>query len=145
MLFLSIHPRFVAKIFSGEKTIELRRRQPRGLTSEWVAIYATTPEMQLRGIARISEIRVDGVRDMWKHAKIHAAVTKKEYDSYFADSNQAVGIVLRDPMLFSKPVALDHLRKIWPQFQPPQGFRYLNEEQVEDVQSLLPRRSWSGA
>lgn len=140
MLFLSIHPRFVDKILSGEKTIELRRRRPRSVAGEWIAIYATTPERQLRGIARVTEVRVGGVRDMWPEARLQAGVTKKEYESYFSECERAVGIVLADPVSFAEPVSLERLRELWPNFQPPQGFRYLDQEQASFVNSFVPHR-----
>ena len=145
MLFLSIHPRFVEKILSGEKTIELRRRRPRSVAGDWIAIYATTPERRLRGIARITEVRVGGVRDMWAEARLQAGVTKSEYESYFSDCDRAVGIVLADPLSFAEPVSLERLRELWPNFQPPQGFRYLNDEQVKVIKSLPPRRKRTAA
>lgn len=140
MLFLSIHPRFVDKILSGEKTIELRRRRPRSVAGGWIAIYATTPQRQLRGIARVTEVRVGGVRDMWPQARLQAGVTKKEYESYFSDCERAVGIVLADPVSFAEPVSLERLRELWPNFQPPQGFRYLDQEQASFVNSFVPHR-----
>lgn len=140
MLFLSIHPRFVDKILSGEKTIELRRRRPRSVAGDWIAIYATTPQRQLRGIARVTEVRVGGVRDMWPEARLQAGVTKKEYESYFSNCERAVGIVLADPVSFAEPVSLERLRELWPNFQPPQGFRYLDQEQASFVNSFVPHR-----
>jgi predicted transcriptional regulator len=140
MLFLSIHPRFVDKILSGKKTIELRRRRPRSVAGDWIVIYATTPERQLRGIARVTEVRVGGVRDMWPEARLQAGVTKKEYESYFSNCERAVGIVLADPVSFDEPVSLERLRELWPNFQPPQGFRYLDDVQVKVIKSLSCRR-----
>jgi predicted transcriptional regulator len=145
MLFLSIHPLFVDKIFAGEKTIELRRRRPRSVAGDWIAIYATTPERKLRGIARVTEVRVGGVREMWPEARLQAAVTQKEYESYFTDCERAVGIVLADPVSFAEPVSLERLRELWPNFQPPQGFRYLDDEQVKVIQSFSPRRKKAAA
>lgn len=145
MLFLSIHPRFVKKIFSGEKTIELRRRRPRSVTGDWVAIYSTTPERQLQGIARIADVRVGAVHEMWMETRLQAGVTKKEYDSYFFDCERAVGIVLAAPAALAQPVSLERLREMWPSFQPPQGFRYLDDDQARAVMSLAPRRTASAA
>ncbi|MEI7702092.1 MAG: ASCH domain-containing protein [Planctomycetia bacterium] len=145
MLFLSIHPRFVEKILTGEKTIELRRQRPRSVAGDWIAVYATTPERQLRGIVQVKEVRVENVRDLWHHVQNHAAVTKDEYDSYFLGTDQAVGIVLGIPISLTTPVSLEQLRKAWPSFQPPQGFRYLDDDQVQFVKSFSPRRKKAAA
>jgi predicted transcriptional regulator len=140
MLFLSIHPRFVEKILTGEKTIELRRQRPRSVAGDWIAVYATTPERQLRCIVQVKAVRVESVSDLWRHARNHAAVTKDEYDSYFCGTDQAVGIVLGTPISLMTPVSLEELRNVWPSFQPPQGFRYLDDDQVRFVKSFAPRR-----
>jgi predicted transcriptional regulator len=140
MLFLSIHPQFVEKIMAGEKTIELRRRRPRSAAGEWIAVYATTPERCLRGIVQIKEVRVGGVRDMWHYSRTQAGVTKQEFESYFYDCEQAVGIVLENAMSYLEPVPLEQLREMWPNFHPPQGFRYLDNEQVRFVNSLSTRQ-----
>lgn len=141
MLFLSINPRYVDRILTGEKTIELRRQRPRSKAGDWIAVYSTTPERQLRGIVQIKEVRVETVGDLWREARSHASVTKKEYDAYFCDADQAVGIVLENPIAFPTPVSLADLRHEWPRFQPPQGFRYLNDEQAQYVKSFSPRRN----
>jgi predicted transcriptional regulator len=138
MLFLSIHPRFVERILAGEKTIELRRRRPRSVAGDWIAIYATTPERCLSGIVQIKEVRVGGVRDMWRDARTHAGVTKEEYESYFCGTERSVAIVLANPISFLEPVSLERLREAWPNFQPPQGFGYLDDEQARFVNSFVP-------
>jgi predicted transcriptional regulator len=145
MLFLSIHPRFVDKILTGEKTIELRRQRPRSVAGDWIAVYATTPQRQLRGIVQVKEVRVGSVRDMWRHVQDHAAVTKEEYESYFCDTDHAIGIVLDNPISLRTPVSLEELREAWPSFQPPQGFRYLDDAQVQFVRSFSPRRKKAAA
>ncbi|MEX1028133.1 MAG: ASCH domain-containing protein [Candidatus Paceibacterota bacterium] len=139
MLFLSIHPRFVEKILAGEKTVELRRRRPRSVAGDLIAVYASTPERRLCGIVQIEEVRVGGVRDMWPQVGKQAGVTKEEYESYFCGCKKTVAIVLMNPSSLVEPVSLDQLRKAWPNFHPPQGFRYLEDEQVRFVKSLSPR------
>ena len=136
MLFLSIHPHFVDKIMVGEKTIELRRQRPRSVVGDWIAVYATTPDRCLRGIVQVKDVRVGDVREIWCQVRTQAGVTKQEYESYFYGAEKAVGIVLKNPISLEIPMPLDQLRETWPNFQPPQGFRYLNNEQVKFVKSL---------
>ena len=140
MLFLSIHPRFVDGILSGNKTIELRRQRPRSDSGDWIAVYSTTPERQLRGIVQIKEVRVETVEGLWREARNHANVTREEYNAYFLNARRAIGLVLEKPIAFPTPVSLADLRKVWPRFQPPQGFRYLNDDEAQYVKSFSPRR-----
>lgn len=137
MLFLSIHPEYVRLILSGQKTVELRRRKPRCVPGDWVAVYSTTPERCLRGIAQVKDVRVGSVRDMWLRVREHAGVSRSEYDEYFAGSKQAIGIQLTNPITLLAPISLSELRNEWPDFQPPQGFRYLDEEQIKFIASNL--------
>lgn len=143
MLFLSIHPEYVKMILSGEKTVELRRRKPRCVPGDWIAVYSTTPDRCLRGIVQVKEVRVGGVKDMWRGVREYAGVTRSEYDEYFAGSKQAIGIELTNPTTLVAPISLSKLREEWPDFQPPQGFRYLDEEQVDFIASNIKNRRFA--
>jgi predicted transcriptional regulator len=139
MLFLSIRPQFVTKIFAGEKRVELRRRKPRLQDGDVVAIYATSPRCELVGLARVAGIRQDTPGSLWKSVKADAAVDRHQYDSYFEGSQRAIGIVLEHPVAFKKPAPLEHLRHAWPGFRPPQGFCYLTPQQatlIDELRSL---------
>jgi predicted transcriptional regulator len=136
ILFLSIHPRFLDRILTGEKTVELRRQRPRDVTGQQVVLYATTPEKQLKGIARVTEIRSLPPQTLWPVVQHQAYVTQDEYQRYFEGSDQAVGIFLADAIAFEHPLSLESLRQAWPGFQPPQGFRYLTAEQRQLIGSL---------
>ncbi|EDL59370.1 hypothetical protein PM8797T_29518 [Gimesia maris DSM 8797] len=47
-------------------------------------------------------------------------------------------VVVLNPISFLEPVTLERLRQAWPNFQPPQGFRYLDDEQASFVKSFVP-------
>jgi predicted transcriptional regulator len=131
MLLLSIKPRYVEKIRSGEKRVELRRRKPRSQPADWLAIYECAPTMALVAIAQVVEVRVSSPPCLWRNVRSIAGVTKKEFDAYFAGSDQAIGIEIQTPLELSAPILLDELRAAWPRFNPPQGFVYLSDIQQE--------------
>lgn len=133
MLLLSIHPEFVEKIFQGEKRVELRRRRPRSSPGDWIAVYSTMPQKKLVGVVQIAEIRVSSPDSLWQSVRQIAGVNHSSYSSYFDGANLAIGILLANPILFSTPIPLKRLRQEWPDFHPPQGFRYLIDEQIEFV------------
>lgn len=133
MLLLSIHPTYVEKIFQGDKQVELRRRRPRSQPGDWIAVYSTLPVKQLVGVVQVKEVRVKSPESLWRGVREISGITRREFVKYFADSPQAIGIMIHDPILFSKPVPLGQLREHWEGFHPPQGFRYLTDEQVEFV------------
>jgi len=136
MLFLSIHPEFVDKIFAGEKRVELRRRKPRLQGGDLVAIYATSPRCELVGLARVAGIQQGTPGNLWRAVKDDAAVDRQQYDSYFQGSEKAIGIELEDPVEFQHPTSLEQLRYAWPAFRPPQGFCYLDREQIKLIDGL---------
>jgi len=140
MLFLSIHPRYVEMILAGTKTIELRRQRPRDIVGDWIAVYATTPVRCLKGIVQVKEVHIAGVQELWREFQSQAGISKKDYEFYFSGIEQAVGIELANPVSFTKPISLCDLRKEWPGFQPPQGFRYLDADQTRFVNSFAERR-----
>lgn len=133
MLLLSIKPKYVEKIRSGEKRVELRRRKPRSQPTDWLAIYECSPTMALVAVAQIVEVRVSSPRCLWRRVRSIAGVTKKEFDAYFIGSDQAIGIEIQTPLELPTPIPLDDLRVAWPRFNPPQGFIYLTESQQQFV------------
>ncbi|MBN73820.1 MAG: hypothetical protein CME32_31575 [Gimesia sp.] len=140
MLFLSIKPKYVKKILDGEKRVELRRRKPRSVPGDWIAIYATIPSKSLVAVAQISEIKVSSPQLLWGRVKHDAGVEKHEYDEYFQGANQAVGIVIIQPKMLFRPLPLDELRVMWPQFNPPQGFLYLSDQQTQQIFGFIDER-----
>ena len=135
-LLLSIKPRYSQRIFSGDKTIELRRTRPRIKPGEIILIYESSPTMAVIGAAYAKEIIVDSPSSLWELARIYADVSHSEYRNYFSGSSKAVGIVVSKPWRFEKPTPLSILRSIWANFHPPQSFRYINKPQLLDLMSI---------
>ena len=135
MLLLSIHPRYVDLILSGEKTVELRRRQPRIKTGQGL-IYATAPRMQLSATFQISRVQVGPLELLWQLVRDRAGVSRAKFDSYFQGLTVGVGIEIGRVQEFG-PYSLAELRSAWDGFHPPQGFRYVDSS---DVARLKARR-----
>jgi predicted transcriptional regulator len=140
MLLLSIRPQYVEKILSGQKLVELRKRKPRSQPADWLAIYECAPTMALVAIAQVADVDVCSPRCLWGNVKTVAGVTKKEFDAYFENADQAVGIRLAQVVELARPILLAELRIAWPKFNPPQGFIYLSEERqkliLDRIESL---------
>lgn len=67
---------------------------------------------------------------LWKLAEDCAAVSRDEFERYFCGLDQGVGIELRAVTRLCEPFPLAELRRVWPGFHPPQGFRYVTGEEV---------------
>lgn len=139
MLFLSIKPQYVQKILEGDKLVELRRQKPRSRAGDWIAIYESSPTMALVAVAQVAEVNVLPPKKLWRNVQSTAGVTKAEFEDYFHDCDNAVGIVLQAITELPEPVPLDDLRKRWPNFHPPQGFRYLSTTESRFVLSKIPK------
>ena len=133
MLLLSIRPEYVEKILCGEKRVELRRQRPRCQPNDLIAIYSSTPEKLLVGVARINEVRVNSPECLWHDVRAFAGISRPAFFDYFTGADKAVGLMITNVVPLLTPVTLDDLRTEWPGFHPPQGFRYLTASQIDFV------------
>ena len=124
-LFISVKPEYAGRILEGSKRVELRRTLPRVEPNDEVLIYSSSPQMELVARARIGSVETASPTSMWTRVRDDAGVTRAEYRAYFSGASKAVAIWLTDVTPLSKPVSLRELRKKWPGFRPPQGYRYV--------------------
>ena len=133
ILLLSIKPQFAEKILIGEKTVELRKSFPNKINNgDYLLIYVTSPEKVVKGICVIDNIISKSPESLWNQVKDEIGITKSEYEAYYHDCRIAHGIVLKDVELFDKPIQLSELRRIFPNFNPPQPYCYFN---IDDFQN----------
>lgn len=124
-LLISIKPRFAKMIFSGTKTVELRRKEPKVTSGDMILVYVSSPVMELTGSCQVEIVETDTPARLWPRISTKAGVSKAEFDAYFEGSEQAVAIHVHRPKTFKKPVGLDSLRDDH-SLMPPQSFRYLD-------------------
>jgi predicted transcriptional regulator len=135
ILLLSIQPRFTAAIISGEKTVELRRSRMQATPGSQVLLYSSSPVKAVVATAVLERIDSNGPEELWSISGAVTAVTKAEFDEYFAGAKNAYGLHLRNVTSLTEPISLRALRDSLG-VEPPQSFRYLTRAQVD---SLLPR------
>jgi len=135
VVFMSVHPRFVELIFSGKKKFELRRRGAGLNAGDIVYVYATSPEMALRGRFVVNDVIHEKLPTLWSRVRNTAGISKKQFDEYFQGKERGFAISVRDEMLLS-PVPLATLRKTWPGFHPPQSYRYLASQEASSLARL---------
>jgi len=124
VLFISIKPRYAAMIFSGIKTVELRRTEPRVGKGDKMIVYVSSPTKEVTGECTVSEVEKDTPAKLWRRVRNKAGVTKEEFDDYFDGASQAIAIHVHKPKMFGNPVCLGTLRQDF-SIQPPQSFRYV--------------------
>ena len=126
LMVLSIHPRHVASILAGEKTVELRRTRPNVAPGQPIAIYSTSPESALVATGRVAHVEVSGPASLRSSTLLDAArVSREEYDAYFAGAERAVALHLTDITQLRHRVALSQLRERV-RYSPPQTWHFFD-------------------
>ena len=135
LLLISVKPQYARKIFSGEKTVELRKSAPRKANKDsLLLIYVTSPVKELWGVCKIDEIISNNPTDLWDEIGDKTGISEKEYRAYYKESNNAYGIKLKDIIDFlESPIKLDLLKDLIPGFAPPQTYRYIDK----DIMNLI--------
>ena len=149
LMMISIHPRYVAAILAGEKTVELRRLRPSVTTRQPVVIYATTPTAAIVATCCVSTVETGPPDEVWRRHHARTAITRTEFDRYFAGAHDAVALILEEVTPMVEVVTLGDLRRSG-SFQPPRTWHFLDETRIESlfkghpsehkVKRLLPDR-----
>jgi predicted transcriptional regulator len=124
-ILLSVQPRYAKKIFEGKKKVELRRIRPNVQHGDLVIIYASSPVMAVMGSFSVDHVMMKHPRDLWPFVEQKACISREEFNRYYRGSRFGVAIFLSDARPVNKPLRLEEIREAWPNFRPPQGFRYL--------------------
>lgn len=129
MVILSIHPEHADKIFSGRKQIELRRSRPAFSAGTIVLVYSTAPIQKIEGFFIVREIIEDDPESLWKDYAELCGVTEHQYQAYFTKALRSYGLYFSNAFRFPRPISLDDFKVMYPEFTPPQSYRYLRPGQ----------------
>jgi predicted transcriptional regulator len=124
-LLVSIRPKFADQIFSGTKTVELRRVRPRVAEGDLVIVYASGKTKALVGAFLVGELVAEAPAKVWSRFGSSTGLTRMEFDEYFSDVDTAYGIGIAQTWQLPTPISLSTLRKLRQGFRPPQGYHYL--------------------
>lgn len=125
-ILISIKPKFTEKIYSGTKTIELRRSVGKNFVrGSEVFIYSSSPVKAITGKARIEKVETKLVSDILKENLQNAAISASECEEYFTGKKFGYLIWLEQLQILDKPVSL-HLMRL-AGVTAPQSFCYIDE------------------
>lgn len=79
--------------------------------------------------------------ELWDVVGESAGVSREEFDAYYDGAKQGVGIFVKSVHPVDEPFGLADLRRHWPEFHPPQGYRYLRS-MVDHARLLLESIGW---
>ena len=128
MLVLSLKPRFADAILSGQKTVELRRIEPRIKIPTRALVYASSPTCSLIGQCVVYEVIRLPLPVLWERFGPHTALAKEEFHDYFAGTDTGVALLLSNPVRLPSGVPLVILRQSVDRFRAPQSFAYVGAE-----------------
>ena len=123
-LLLSIRPRFVDSIFSGTKTVELRRVKPRVQAGDLVVVYASGSVKGMAGAFEVTGVTAAAPSSIWRRHSGASGLTRQEFDAYFSGTDLAYAICIGKVWKLTEPVPLKTLRKRRAGFRPPQSYHY---------------------
>jgi predicted transcriptional regulator len=124
---VSIRPQYVAKILTGQKTVELRRRFPESVSVGAMAyIYSTSPVRAVVGCAKIKEVQRLTVADIWKEHGEAACISRRDFDNYFSGTKFGFAILLGAvKAMRSHLTACELAAQLG--IVPPQSYRYVTK------------------
>jgi predicted transcriptional regulator len=124
-ILISLHPRHSDNVVAGIKTVELRRRRLRVSPGTRVWIYTKRPRACIDAVAVIDSIYEASHNELWRRFADRIAITRPNFNKYFAGANRAYAIVLRSASPLKRAIRLEEVRRRVQGFQPPQFFKRL--------------------
>ncbi len=131
-ILISIRPRWVEKIASGEKRVELRKMLPAWSERMWV--YETAPVKAIVGSMDIEKVERLPVAELWEAVKDASCVGREEFLAYYKDATEGYAAWIADWHPLQKPIRLSELGlKL-----PPQSWQWIEEDVLLQVAGLKP-------
>lgn len=140
----SLKPHHADLVFRGLKHAELRRRIAHYMENRDVFIYVSSPVRQLRGGFRVGHVWHGSPEDVWQEVSELAAVTKRDFEKYYAGRPIAYALQITDVWEYTYPASLQTLRDRFPRFVVPQSWRYVRSEEYRSFQRMK-RRTTEGS
>jgi predicted transcriptional regulator len=135
-MLLSIKPRFASAILDGDKTIELRRREPKAHEGTLVLMYASQPTCAIVGAFILGKIVRLPIAEFWTTFGTQTGVSKETYEKYYAGLSFATGLRVEKTWRLAQPISLETMRRVWQDFHPPQSYRYLRPSRSDTTSTI---------
>ena len=129
---MSIKTKYAEKIFNGTKKWEYRKNLPRvgtPLFPSIVVVYSSGKDKAIIGhftIKRMVKTPLDNL------IKITGLPTNSEtvrwFKSYYKNNSFCGAIEIQNFYRLPKPIKLDAIKRLIPEFRPPQNFVYLKKD-----------------
>jgi len=120
-VLISIKPKYVKKIISGEKKYEYRKKIFKK-DVEKVYIYSSSPEKKIIGYFEYNGYKKGSPDEIWAITKETAGIKENEFKRYFNNKFVAYAITIKKCVVYKKPID-PYLENS--DFRAPQSFMYI--------------------
>jgi len=137
---LSVRPQFAERIYSGVKTLEIRKVAPLVSSGTVVLMYESGKQRKITGWFELGGITWHSPDDLWNDFGSQTGLEESEFVEYCRDHDKVAALKVVKSGKFNSPLGLSDLRQVIPNFMPPQNFRYLKslpEAFVEALRNLF--------
>jgi len=147
-ILMSIKPEHVAKIYSGDKVVEIRRKFNKKWEGCRTTIYSSIPEKAIYGYAKIERVKKDSPQRIWSDYGDLIGASKKTYEDYTNSSDEVYAIFLDNFQAYQNPVYLSQIEGLlnFKALTPPQSYLCLennsNWSTAVSIAELLHNRFW---
>ena len=120
---LSIKPKYVNRILSGEKKYEFRKKIfSKSIDS--IIVYSSSPEKKVVCEMYFSEVLAGRPEDIWEQCSDSAGISSEDYFSYYENCDKAFAIKIDRVEQYDVPLLLDDIRL---GLKAPQSFVYVGD------------------
>jgi predicted transcriptional regulator len=129
-VLLSLRPQYVARLLSGEKSIEIRNRAVRISPGYRLWIYSTLPRGCIEAVAVVSKVEVGSPSAIWKRCKKQMALSLSAFQQYVNGADKISAIFIDRVCGLPFQLTLSYLRSRIPGFRPPQSMKFLCDSDI---------------
>lgn len=120
-ILLPIKPEFVARILSGEKKVEYRKKVVADV--EYILIYATVTVQKVVAEFKVEKILCSSPDELWMETKNVGGINEKDYFDYFRGCEKAYAYVISHLKIYDNPLDLSNFGIK----RAPQNFQYIKQ------------------
>ncbi len=121
-VLLSIKPKYVKEIQTGNKLYEFRKSIFKQETDE-ILVYESSPTKQIVGKIYIENIIEDTPQQLWDNFNDFAGINYHDFFEYFKGKEKGYAIKIKQFETFSDTI---NPYEENPNFTPPQSFAYIS-------------------
>ena len=120
-IILSIHPKHIEKILSGEKRYEYRKRIPQDIN--YIIVYATAPTKKVVALIEVDLVLKNTPQNIWDVTQNESGVSYDFLMNYFKEVSTAYAIKFLNIYKLPNPIDVTLINGVR---RAPQAYQYVN-------------------